>query len=276
MSRIAIFFPGIGYTCERPLLYYARKLAEQSGYECRTVPYAYEGDMKIRGDVQKMKGAFEALYAQAKEILAGEDFEKYDEVLFVSKSVGTVIAAAYARELIGCTGVSGRSADAEGEATGAGQSTDAEGEVARAGRSADAEGEAAEVGRSAGTEGEAAEAGQSANAEGKTVGTEAGMGNTGAETTTGTGKALRDRLRHVFYTPLEYTFSYYPENAVGFLGTADPWCVPDEVIRIARNQRVPMHVYERANHSLETGAVSADLDILKDVMTKTKGFLYEE
>jgi hypothetical protein len=34
-----------------------------------------------------------------------------------------------------------------------------------------------------------------------------------------------------------------------------------------------MHVYEGANHSLETGDTLADLDTIKDVMEKTKRFL---
>ena len=87
------------------------------------------------------------------------------------------------------------------------------------------------------------------------------------------GSGEKAKLRHILYTPLEYTFRYEPENAVGFLGTADPWCVPEDVIRIAKEQNVPMHIYERADHSLETGDVLADLKILKDVMEKTTAFI---
>ena len=81
------------------------------------------------------------------------------------------------------------------------------------------------------------------------------------------------KIRHVLYTPLEYTFKYDPANAAAFLGTADPWCVPEEVIRMAKERKVPMHVYEAANHSLETGNVTADIEILKDVMRKTETFI---
>lgn len=31
--KIAVFFPGIGYHCDKPLLYYARKLVQEYGYE---------------------------------------------------------------------------------------------------------------------------------------------------------------------------------------------------------------------------------------------------
>ena len=32
-KKIAVFFPGIGYTNEKPLMYYSRKLAAEHDYE---------------------------------------------------------------------------------------------------------------------------------------------------------------------------------------------------------------------------------------------------
>lgn len=50
MSKLAIYFPGIGYHCDKPLLYYSRSLARELGYqECRNISYTYEGK-NIRGD----------------------------------------------------------------------------------------------------------------------------------------------------------------------------------------------------------------------------------
>ena len=96
MKKLAIFFPGIGYHCDKPLLYYARKLTQECGYaESILLSYSYDGG-NIRGDEQKMQQAFEVLYAQAAQQLDGMDFGKYSEILFVSKSVGTIIASNYA------------------------------------------------------------------------------------------------------------------------------------------------------------------------------------
>lgn len=96
MKKLAIFFPGIGYHCDKPLLYYARKLTQECGYEeSISLSYSYDG-RNIRGDEQKMQQAFEALYAQAEQQLSKVDFGKYSEILFVSKSVGTIIASNYA------------------------------------------------------------------------------------------------------------------------------------------------------------------------------------
>lgn len=183
MPKLAVIFPGIGYTCDKPLLYYADKLAFQSGYECKKITYALPGETRIRGNLEKMEEAFRILYARAQECLSDTDWKQYEEVTFISKSIGTVIAAAYAEKLQGVT------------------------------------------------------------------------------------------ISHALYTPLEYTFHFTPKNAIGFIGTADTWCVPSEVMKLAEQQGIPMHVYDDANHSLETGDVAEDMDVLQDVMKKTRIFL---
>ena len=33
MKKIAVLFPGIGYNCDKPLLYYSRRLAQNAGYD---------------------------------------------------------------------------------------------------------------------------------------------------------------------------------------------------------------------------------------------------
>ena len=58
--------------------------------------------------------------------------------------------------------------------------------------------------------------------------------------------------RHILYTPLEATYTFAPKHAVAFIGTADPWSDVPAVIQMSETQGVPMHVYENANHSLET------------------------
>ncbi len=93
-------FPGIGYTTDRPLLYYASKLAAKYGYE------------SVRLDFRNIKGGKEALKNPEKlKTLLGEgietamaglvqtDFSEYEDIIFISKSYGTVIAAAIAGQL---------------------------------------------------------------------------------------------------------------------------------------------------------------------------------
>lgn len=189
VKKLVVIFPGIGYTVDKPLLYHGRKLLKEAGYEeCIQVAYTYPGETRIRGNLEKMEEAFRILYVRTQECLKNVDWSAYDEILFLSKSIGTVIAAAFAEK----NGLNGK------------------------------------------------------------------------------------KIRHVLYTPLTYTFQYHPQNAIGFIGTADSWCVPSEVLRLSEEQGISMYVYEQADHSLETGNVLHDLDTLKDVMEKTKKYVYKE
>lgn len=95
MPKLAIFFPGIGYHTDKPLLYYSRRLATQAGYETINVQYSgFPSDVK--GNPEKMKQAFVSALAQTEACLRDIDYASYEQLLFVSKSVGTAVAAAYA------------------------------------------------------------------------------------------------------------------------------------------------------------------------------------
>lgn len=96
-KKVAIIFPGIGYHSDKPLLYYAKKQARELGYSIIEVNYdGFEKD--IKGNPDKMIGAFEHGLNQAREILKEYNIEESDDLLFISKSIGTVIAAAWQRE----------------------------------------------------------------------------------------------------------------------------------------------------------------------------------
>lgn len=182
MSKLAVYFPGIGYHCDKPLLYYAKETACEAGYEdYRTLGYP-DMDKHIRGNEEKMRETYEALLLKAEEQLSDLVWTEYDDVLFVSKSVGTIIAASYAKKYgITCA-------------------------------------------------------------------------------------------RHILYTPLAQTFSFEPDNAAAFIGTADPWSNVDEIIRLSETSRIPLHVYKGCNHSLECGDSLRNLEIIKEVMQRTKDF----
>lgn len=93
----AIFFPGIGYTNDKPLLYYARKITRALGYEELCIEY-HDLPGKVRGDKEKMMLAAAMAYEQAKEILTECDFDEDDEIVLVGKSIGTVLATKIADE----------------------------------------------------------------------------------------------------------------------------------------------------------------------------------
>ena len=94
MKKLAVIFPGVGYHTDKPLLYYSKKLAFQNGYEIVEVPYG-KFPKGVKGSREKMEKAFFSAVEQAEEILKDVDFSLYDDILFISKSVGTAVSAAY-------------------------------------------------------------------------------------------------------------------------------------------------------------------------------------
>ena len=95
MKKIACLFPGIGYTCDKPLLYYSGKMLRSLGWE--VIPVAYSGfPAGAKGDAEKMERCAELALKQTEDILKGTDWSSCAEILFVGKSVGTVACSAYA------------------------------------------------------------------------------------------------------------------------------------------------------------------------------------
>lgn len=92
-KRVAVVFPGVGYHADKPLLYYSREIAGQYGYEIICVDYG-ELPSGIKGNERKMHDAYQRVLARAEEQLSEIDFASYRNVLFLSKSIGTAVAAA--------------------------------------------------------------------------------------------------------------------------------------------------------------------------------------
>lgn len=88
--KLAVLFPGIGYTADKPLLYYSEKLAKQYHYETVRVSY---------GELPKnLDEAFREALAGTETLLVKYDWMQYEEILFLSKSIGTAVACAYAQK----------------------------------------------------------------------------------------------------------------------------------------------------------------------------------
>lgn len=84
MKSLAVLFPGIGYNVYRPLLYFSKKMLLAKGYEVIDIKYD-----ELPRDLDK---CFKIAYGNAKSQLSDIDINSYDKVIFVSKSIGTVIA----------------------------------------------------------------------------------------------------------------------------------------------------------------------------------------
>ena len=93
--NLAVVFPGIGYHTDKPLLYYSKKPAASLGFEIKEVSY---GDIPadVKGSSEKMNAAFSSALARSEAILKDTDFSACGRLLFISKSLGTVVSTAFA------------------------------------------------------------------------------------------------------------------------------------------------------------------------------------
>lgn len=136
MRKIAVIFPGLGYTKDRPLLYYAGKIAEAHGYERRALDFSslrltkdgLRDPARLEEAVDRCAGMAEALWAdvalgcgkgisgsssrvavsvssmssaaeQSAKAGYGHDGESAEraDIVFISKSIGTVAASLFAK-----------------------------------------------------------------------------------------------------------------------------------------------------------------------------------
>ena len=96
--KLMVMLPGIGYTCDRPLLYYTGRLAASMGYEVIRVSYG-GFPMNLRGNAAGLRACLDSAEAQAREALGQVDSRQYEEVVYTGKSIGTVVACRLARSI---------------------------------------------------------------------------------------------------------------------------------------------------------------------------------
>ncbi len=92
--KLAVIIPGIGYTKDKPILYYSSKLLKETGFEILNVSFTGMPENIINDDNLKIQ-AVKLAYAQIKEQLSDVKFSEYEQVVFVGKSLGTIAAAGY-------------------------------------------------------------------------------------------------------------------------------------------------------------------------------------
>ncbi len=180
--KIAVLFPGIGYTKNHPLLYYSGKLALSLDYKLKTL--SFSGFPRVpKGDRDALLSCFQIAREQAEQQLRFIDFGAYDDIVFISKSIGTVAASVYAKK----------------------HSVPA---------------------------------------------------------------------RHIYFTPLEQTFSLIEEpGALVYHGTNDPWVNTDTVRYSCEKRGLVLKTIENANHSLETDDVYTNINNLKTVIYEVEEYL---
>ena len=96
-KKLFVIFPGMGYTKDKPLLYYAGKVARDKGYEIIDIDYT-PFFTAAKFDDPQVEVRIGKSYKMAVEKLGAVDFKAYDTVVFAGKSMGTMLSARYAEE----------------------------------------------------------------------------------------------------------------------------------------------------------------------------------
>ncbi len=95
MKKTAVIFPGIGYHADKPLLYHSGKLAASYGYDVIRITYP-KCEVNLKGASAEEINAFaQKCLKRTGKLLKDADLSNCEDVLFISKSIGTVIASAY-------------------------------------------------------------------------------------------------------------------------------------------------------------------------------------
>lgn len=87
-NKLLIEFPGRNYSCDKPILYYAGKIFEKRGYDIVRLEYNYG----LRGDKNDIAGLIEEAKVYIEKALSKIDFDAYEDIVFISKSMGTALA----------------------------------------------------------------------------------------------------------------------------------------------------------------------------------------
>ena len=88
-AGIAVCFPGTGFTCKEALFERLISVYESRGYEVIKLDFTH---IPFR-EIESLEEAVAVALRAAKRQLAGVMFQDYKDVVFLSKSLGTILAA---------------------------------------------------------------------------------------------------------------------------------------------------------------------------------------
>lgn len=99
MKKLAVIFPGVGYTCAKPLLYYTASAAADKDYEIIRLDYGQDiHTFRGRSSLELEPVTNLALKRTLRQ-LENIPFQEYDNIIFISKSIGTVLACEAEKQL---------------------------------------------------------------------------------------------------------------------------------------------------------------------------------
>ena len=83
---LCVILPGIGYTLDRPLLDYSKKLCIEMGYDVLLIEYGFQVS---RSQFDREK--FNEIVNESMQLLKMSKLSQYKKIIFIGKSIGTVL-----------------------------------------------------------------------------------------------------------------------------------------------------------------------------------------
>lgn len=94
-DTLAVILPGIGYTCDRPLLDYNKRLMIQLGFDVLPISFGFQ----IAGKKLKVHEEFKYIYEETKELINMSLKKRYKNIILVAKSLGTIVLSLLNNEI---------------------------------------------------------------------------------------------------------------------------------------------------------------------------------
>ncbi|PJN56505.1 hypothetical protein PAEVO_32280 [Paenibacillus sp. GM2FR] len=85
-SKLVVLFPGKNYPCDKPSLHFAGTSALQSGFDLMVLEYGYQA-ARTNLDINDLQRVIDESHESVQRIIG-----KYNQVVFISKSLGTIVA----------------------------------------------------------------------------------------------------------------------------------------------------------------------------------------
>jgi predicted alpha/beta-hydrolase family hydrolase len=97
-DTLVVILPGIGYTVDRPLMDYSKKLALELGYDVLQIEYGFQ----IARKILDRENEFQYVKRESIEIFKNALNDSYKKIIFISKSIGTIINTILCNEVKAC------------------------------------------------------------------------------------------------------------------------------------------------------------------------------
>ena len=94
-DTLVVLLPGIGYICDRPLLDYSKRLAIEMRYDVLSIEYGFQAARTSLDNSDE----FSIVIRETREIILKALNDKYRNLVFIGKSIGTLVQASIEEKL---------------------------------------------------------------------------------------------------------------------------------------------------------------------------------